>query len=157
MNATLSGSLRDPGTIDGEHLRLLAIFHFVAAGMAFLGLLFVLGHYAVFHFIFSNSGAWDNAGRAGGLRRSSMAIFRWVYVVFGCWFLISAVGNILSGLFMRARRHRVFSLIVAAINCVHIPLGTLLGVFTFVVADARLGREVVRFRVKAALALRYLP
>jgi hypothetical protein len=50
------------------------------------------------------------------------------------------VGNLLSGLFLRARRHRTFSMVVAAINCLHIPIGTALGVFTFIV----LGRESVR-------------
>jgi hypothetical protein len=69
-----------------------------------------------------------------------MMIFRWFLVVFVVWFLVGAVGNLLSGLFLRARRHRTFSMVIAAINCLHIPIGTALGVFTFIV----LGRESVR-------------
>ena len=41
--------------------------------------------------------------------------------------------NLLSGIFIRKRKHHVFSLIVAGFNCLHFPLGTALGVFTFVV------------------------
>jgi hypothetical protein len=40
---------RDQRKIDADHLKLLAIFHFVGAGLAVLGLLFLLGHYALEH------------------------------------------------------------------------------------------------------------
>jgi hypothetical protein len=46
----------------------------------------------------------------------------------------------MSGLFLLKRRHRMFILIVAGLNCLSVPLGTILGVFTFVV----LGRDSVR-------------
>jgi len=48
--------------------------------------------------------------------------------------------NFLSARFIKARRHRAFSLVVSGFNCLHMPLGTVLGVFTFIV----LGRESVR-------------
>ena len=60
-------------------------------------------------------------------------IFRFVYAFFGLWFIGSGVLNLISGFCISARKHRTFSIAVAAINCLHIPLGTVLGVFTIIV------------------------
>jgi hypothetical protein len=61
------------------------------------------------------------------------AVMKWVYVIMAMFFVASAALNLLSGLFMRSRQHRTFSIVVAAINCLHMPFGTALGVFTIVV------------------------
>lgn len=55
------------------------------------------------------------------------------YVVFGIIFVAMCVCNVLSGLYIRKRKNRIFSYIVAGINCCQFPLGTALGVFTFIV------------------------
>jgi hypothetical protein len=135
MNATAVRPVRDQGAIDREHLRLLSIFHFVAAGMAVVGLLFLVGHYALFSMFFSDPQMWHKAQGAQNMPdpRFMMGMFRVFYMVFGTWFLASAVINVLSGVFMRRMQHRLFSLIVAGFNCLHMPLGTILGVFTFIV------------------------
>ena len=88
--------MTDQRKIDQDHLRLLAVFHFVGAALAVLGLVFLLVHYLFF-------------------------------------LLASLVGNLLSAIFLGQRRHRTFSLLVAGLNCLHVPVGTVLGVFTFVV------------------------
>lgn len=131
--------VRDQKTIDTEHLRLLAIFHFVSAGFALLGLLFIAGHYALFHAFFDNPKLWADS-KQGPPPQEFFTIFKWVYAVFTVWFLGSGIANLLSGFFLRARKHRIFSLVVAGFNCLHMPLGTILGVFTFIV----LLRESVR-------------
>jgi hypothetical protein len=133
MNATASGLVRDQSVIDREHLRLLSIFHFVAAGMAFMGLLFIAGHYAIFRLFLSDPHMWAKAAQGGATPAFVMAVFRWIYMVLGTWFALSGIANVLSGIFMRRFRHRLFSLIVAGFNCFHMPLGTILGVFTFIV------------------------
>lgn len=61
------------------------------------------------------------------------AVFKWLYLVLAAWFLASGLLNVISGVCLRARKHRTFSLVVAGINCLHLPLGTVLGVFTIVV------------------------
>ncbi|MFD2255230.1 hypothetical protein ACFSSA_00950 [Luteolibacter algae] len=43
-----------------------------------------------------------------------------------------AVGNFLSGRYLKRREKRRFCTVVAAVNCLHFPLGTALGVFTLV-------------------------
>ena len=62
-----------------------------------------------------------------------LEIFNIFYVVAVVWFLLSGLGNILSAIYLRQRRHRTFSMVVAGFNCLYMPLGTVLGVFTFVV------------------------
>jgi hypothetical protein len=129
--------------IDAEHLRLLAIFHFVAAGLSLIGVLFSLLYLVLFEVLLANPEVFAQSQQQqqqGPPPEQVMMFFRGFLVTFVIWFLVSAVGNLLSGTFMRTRRHRAFSMIVAGINCLHIPIGTTLGVFTFVV----LGRDSVR-------------
>ena len=125
--------------VDAEHIRLLSIFHFVSAGLAFMGVFFSSLYFVLFHAIFANPELWAKS-QQGPPPAEIIAIFRWFIGFFVVWFLVSAVGNLLSGLFLRARRHRIFSMVVASLNCLHIPIGTALGIFTLVV----LARESVR-------------
>ena len=125
--------------IDAEHVRLLAIFHFVSAAFSLLGVLFSSLYFVLFQVIFSNPQAFAQS-QQGAPPVEFVTFIRWFTGIFVVWFLVSCVGNLLSGFFLRARRHRTFSMVIAAINCLHIPLGTILGVFTLVV----LGRESVR-------------
>jgi len=48
--------------------------------------------------------------------------------------------SIFHFIFLRDRRHRTFSMAIAALDCLHIPFGTILGILTFIV----LGRDSVR-------------
>jgi len=123
---------RDQRKIDADHLKLLSIFHYVGAGLAFFGILFLLAHFAIFHAFLANPKMWENQ-KQGPPPAEFFALFKWFYLVFGVWFLASGVLNVISGLCIRARKHRTFSLVVGGINCLHIPLGTLLGVFTIIV------------------------
>ena len=130
---------RDQRKIDADHLQLLSIFHFVGAGLAFLGILFLLAHFMMFHAFLSNPTFWQNQKQTPP-PAEFFAIFKWFYLVFGAWFFISGTLNLISAFCLRARKCRTFSLIVAGINCVHVPFGTVLGVFTIIV----LIRDTVR-------------
>ena len=69
-------------------------------------------------------------------------MFKWFYVIFGVWLVVSGITNLLSGLFIGRKKYRTFSLVVAFINCIHIPFGTVLGVFTIIVLLRPSVREV---------------
>ncbi len=129
----------DPSYRDADHLNLLSVFHFVGAGLALLGVFFLVVHFIVFQTLFSNPTFWANS-KQGPPPAELMGAFKWLYLLIALWFVASGVLNLLSGWFLRTRKHRTFSLVVAAINCLHMPLGTLLGVFTFLV----LLRDTVR-------------
>jgi hypothetical protein len=123
---------RDQRKVDADHLKLLSIFHFVGAGFAVLGILFLLCHYAFLHFFFTNPKMWENQ-KGGPPPAEFFAIFKWFYLVGALWFIGSAILNVLSGLFLRARKYRAFSIVVAGFNCLYMPIGTVLGVFTIIV------------------------
>jgi hypothetical protein len=123
----------DQRKVDADHLRLLSIFHFIGAGLAVLGLGFLALHYMFFHALIDNPDLWKNQKGAVPPPKEFFAMFKWLYVFFGIWFVVSCIANVLSGVFLGRRKCRTFSIIVAAMNCVHIPLGTVLGVFTIIV------------------------
>ena len=130
--------LRDQRKIDADQLKLLSIFHFVAAGMALLGVAFLGLHFAMFHAFLSDPAMW--AAQKQPPPREFFAMFQWFYLVFGVWFVASGILNVISGLCIRRTAHRTFSLVVAGFNCLHMPLGTVLGIFTIIV----LVRDTVR-------------
>ena len=137
--AELPPLTRDQRKVDVDQLNLLAIFHFVGAGLALVGLLFLGAHYAMFSAFIANPKMWANE-RQGPPPAEFFAILKWFYVVGAAFFVGSGVLNVVSGWCLRARKWRMFSIVVAAINCMHMPIGTVLGVFTIVV----LARDSVR-------------
>ncbi len=124
--------VRDFRKVDADHLNLLMVFHFVGAGLAVLGIGFLAAHFAVFHLIMANPRMWQDS-KAGPSPGEIFAVLKWFYLILGLWFLNSAVLNIISDFCIRARKGRTFSLVTAGINCVHLPLGTVLGIFTIIV------------------------
>jgi hypothetical protein len=60
-----------------------------------------------------------------------------VFLVIGLFLLIIglmlALAQFLVGRFLGQRKHHTFCLVVAGLNCRNMPLGTILGVFTFIV------------------------
>ncbi len=60
-----------------------------------------------------------------------------MFVVFAAFFICAgltfAALTLFSAWCLSRRRHRTFSLVVAVVNCLMVPFGTLLGVFTLVV------------------------
>lgn len=125
--------MRDQRKTDLYHLRLLAIFHFVIAGFAVLGIAFLFLHYSLMHAMLTNPDMWKNQQNHGPPPEQFMAIFVWFYVVMGGIFVVAGIGNLLSGLFMQKGKNRIFSLVVAGFNVLQFPFGTVLGVFTFIV------------------------
>ena len=140
MNAAppFPGEQRKP---DADHLNLLAIFHFVGAGLALFGILFLLLHFAIMHAVFANPKIWADQ-KNGPPPAEFFAIFQWLYLFAGVWLFTSLSLNVLSGLFLRARKHRTFSFAVAGLNCLHMPFGTVLGVFTIIVLNRDSVREL---------------
>ena len=124
--------LRDQRKIDADHLKLLAVFHYVLAGLAVAGIGFLFLHWWFLYTMLTNP-AFTKAPQNGPPPAEFFAIFKWFYLVMGTLILSGGIGNLLSGICIRRRKARVFSLIVAGINCLCFPFGTVLGVFTFVV------------------------
>jgi len=138
--------VRDQRKTDMDQLRLLAIFHFVIAGLAIVGLGFLALHYVLMHSVMTNPAMWKNQKSGDPPPEQFFAMFKWFYLIFGVLLVAGGVGNLLSGLFLRKQVNRVFSLIVAGIDCVQFPFGTALGVFTFIVLLRDSVREIYERR-----------
>lgn len=122
---------------DRDHLRLLTIFHYVFAGLGVCGLSFVALHYTFLNTMMSMERA---KGGHDAPPEAFMDIFVWIYVVMAAVCLIGMILNVMSARFLKARRHRTFCMVVAGLNVLQVPFGTLLGVFTLLV----LARDSVR-------------
>ena len=143
---------RDQRKTDADHLHLLTVFHFIGAGLSILGILFLLGHYTLLHVFVLNSAKW--AGHKQPPPPAEFfAIFKWFYLILGAWFLLSGVANLISAYCIRARKGRTFSLAVACLNLLHMPLGTLLGVFTLIVLLRDTVREAYEYQAAAGAGL----
>lgn len=119
--------------IDDEHLKMLSIFHFVIAGLALFGLLFLCLHFLIMSTIFTNPHIWATRGNSGPPPEFFKIFLGFFYLIFGGITAAAGVLNLLSAIFIRRRKHRAFSLVVAGLNCLQIPFGTILGVFTIIV------------------------
>jgi hypothetical protein len=134
---------RDQRKIDADHLNLLAVFHFVGAVLAVLGIAFLAAHYAFMHALFSNPKFFENQKQPMPVPPEQIfAMMKWFYLAGAVWFVSSGILNLISGLCLRARKGRTFSLVVAGLDCLHIPLGMVLGVFTMVVLMRASVREL---------------
>jgi len=116
---------------DTEHLRLLSLFYYVNAGInalfSCLGLIYlVLG--AVF---------LAYPGPFGTDVNAPPAFLGYIFMLIGAAFLLVGLAFsaclAFTGRFLSQRRHRVFCLVIAGINCLFLPYGTILGIFTFMV------------------------
>jgi hypothetical protein len=117
---------------DQDQIRLLSVFHYVSSGLSLLGIGFLFVHHLFFSKFMDNPAMWKAANHQAP-PKEFFQIFIWFYILGAIWFLASSVLNLISGFFLQKRQHRTFSLVVAGINCLHFPLGTTLGVFTFIV------------------------
>ena len=113
---------------DQEQLQLLSIFHYVVGGLMALVACIPFIHFFI-----------GLALAAGWLDKPEpdvapvgiiLMLIAGLFIVCG-WTL--AVLMIVAGRFLAKRRHRTFCIVVAAIACLFMPFGTILGVFTIVV------------------------
>lgn len=118
---------------DQEHLRLLAVFHFVLAGLGLLFVPFLFLHYSIMSRVFTSEELWKSQPNAPLPPREIFDMMVWIYWVAGVFLLLALAANAISGICIARRKGRMLSLVVAGFNCVQFPFGTALGVFTFIV------------------------
>src|SRR5437762_4150234 len=125
---------------DKEHLQLLAIFHYVVAGLAALFSFFPLLYTtvgAIFIFVARH-------GTAKPGEELPPEFVGWIFVVIGSLLFLVGIGIaiciLIAGRSLAKHTHYWFAFAMACIECVFIPFGTILGVFTIIV----LSRESVK-------------
>jgi hypothetical protein len=139
--------------VDAEHLRVLAICHYVLGAVECFFSLFPLVYVALgLAMALSPEFAQNRPPDRGPPPALGFAI-----AALGgtcvCGGLLMGGLTIYSGRAMQQRRHNTLSLVIAALLCLWIPFGTLLGVFTFIVlmrpSVARLYEEAKQARLSA--------
>ena len=125
---------------DAEHLRLLSIFHYIVGGLAALFSLFPLLYTtvgAIFMFV-----ARHGAQKPG--EELPPEFIGWIFAVIGSLLFLAgiaiAICVLIAGRSLAKHTRYWFAFVMACIECLFIPFGTILGVFTIIV----LSRESVK-------------
>ena len=132
----MNENLERQTVIDEEHIRLLSVFHYISGALTlFVSLIFLL-QFFIFSLIFDEimQGLMDVA-LVGNYDFDpeifSLLIYLWIVLFF--IFIAFGIAQLLSGKYLRAKKYRIFSFIVAILNILSFPYGTLLGVMTIIV------------------------
>lgn len=121
---------------DEEHLRLLSLFHYIAGGLTALFSCLLLIYFIIGLAALSNPGFFDSPSSRG---EPSPAFLGWLFTLMG------GIGVLLGWTFggltiyagrcIAARKKHTFIFIMAILNCLSVPVGTTLGVFTLIVIN----------------------
>jgi len=127
MNATVPPQLLSS---DEQHLKLLSIFHYVAGGLAALFACVPIIHLVVGLFMLIAPRSVDSSTPPPALFGLIFILFALIIIVAG-WSFAALV--VISGRFLSRRRHYMFCFVMACVECMFMPFGTVLGVFTLIV------------------------
>jgi len=113
-----------------DHLRLLSIFHYVVGGMAAL---FACIPFIHFFLGLAMAAGWlENVDPVGQVFGIFFMVFAGMAILTGWTFSICVIS---AGRFLASRRRYMFCLVMAAVECMFMPFGTVLGVLTIVVLN----------------------
>ena len=114
---------------DAEQLNLLAIFHYVVGGLALLFSFFPLFYSVIGGFLLYAAEHPTN-------QEPPPAFLGWIFIVLGAVFFLvgvtMAICILIAGRCLSRRKGYSFALLIACIECLFVPFGTILGVFTIV-------------------------
>jgi hypothetical protein len=116
---------------DAQQLKLLSIFHYVAAV-----LLAVMACIPVIHLLIGVLMVTAPASMSGG-GQPPPVFMGWMFiliasaVILGGWTIAALMG--FAGRCLARRQRRVYCLVVAALECLWTPFGTVLGILTLLV------------------------
>ena len=126
-----------------QHLQLLTIFHYIVGGLTAFLACFPLIHLTI-GLVMVFGGFSSN--------QAPPAFVGWLFIILGGGFFLVgqslAICIIIAGRFLAQRRRYPFVFVVACCECLFMPFGTVLGVFTIVL----LSRESVKSAFNTASA-----
>lgn len=123
---------------DDEHLKLLSVFYYVFAALSLLGILFGLFYAGMGVFMLcADPSQFQDPGMQRPADPEGLRFVGVVFLAVGLGILLACVTwsvlNILAANALRAKRRLMLCQITAGLNCLSVPFGTALGVFTFIV------------------------
>ncbi len=125
---------------DVEQLRFLSIAHYIVGGLMALFSMFPVIHLAIGIAIVS--GAFSDEADANQIPKA----FGWLLVLLPAFAIVCGLAMsamiVLAGRRLQARQTYTFCLIIAIIECLMMPFGTVLGIFTILVLQRPSVREL---------------
>jgi hypothetical protein len=131
--------------IDEEHLRLLSLFHYIAGGITLFISLIILFEFILLLIFWESLMQGYNQHRFTGnheLDTTFLAIFFYLMLIIMLIVITFGILEILSARFIKLRKHRIFSFIIAILNLLSIPYGTILGIMTIIVLSRNSVKEI---------------
>ena len=148
-----------------ERLRLLALGYYVKGAVGAVFVSFLLLHFCVFlGFSLIPESSWNASSKSATTAQSPSVLaspaprlanqgppvimFRIFAAVIGVIILLGwtfGALTIYAGRCVQKRKHRVLIYVMAGLNCVLIPWGTLLGIATFVLLQSPAGQQAFCF------------
>jgi len=126
--------------LDNEHLKLLSIFHYVVSGIAGLFACIPIIHLVIGLFLIL---APQKFGQGSN---QPPAFIGWFFVIFASIFILLgwafAVLVLVTGRLIARRKHHTFCFVAACVECLFMPFGTVLGVFTILVLNRQSVKEL---------------
>jgi hypothetical protein len=120
-------------TENEQHLKLLSTFHYIVGGLGALFACFPLIHVTL-GIMMVASRDFLNGGHKGPTPPAFIGYF---FILMGGFFVLcgwaAAICTVISGRYLARRKKRMFSFVMAAILCMFVPFGSVLGVFTIIV------------------------
>lgn len=117
---------------DLKHLKLLSIFHYVVGGLAALFSCMFLIHLFIGLSVLISPESFSGENGAAppqifGYIFTFVGGFSFIFgIIFSCFIVY-------SGKLLKSKRKRMFSFVMACVECIFMPFGTILGVFTIIV------------------------
>ena len=115
-------------TQDEQYLKLLSVFHYIVAGLTALFSCFLFIHIAIG--VAMLCGAFEGKDAPPKFLGLFFIVIPSLFIM-AAWVLAGLM--IVTGVKLKHRSSYTFCIVIAAIECILMPFGTVLGVFTMVV------------------------
>jgi hypothetical protein len=116
-----------------KYVDLLSLFHYIVGGLVALFSCMFLGHFFIGLAVVTGRFTVEDSGT------TPPGFFGWMFLIIGAicvlggWAIASCM--IIAGTKLKKRKAWVFCLIVAGLECMFMPFGTVLGVFTLILLN----------------------
>lgn len=131
---------------DKKHLELLAIFHYIVGGIMFLFSCMPIIHLVIGLSMIFAPELWSRMDDPPPVFAGYMfAIAGGLFFILGIAFSSCVL---YSGFLIKKYKKRMFSFVIAYIECIFVPFGTVLGVFTIVVLSRDSVKELYGIGIK---------
>jgi hypothetical protein len=123
-------------------LKLLSIGYFIQGGIVIGSGILAFAYVGLVGFLLAASQSGARSNPRNQMPPEVLHVFGAIAIAIAIVTAAAGIGMICSGVALRDRRNRTLVLAMAALNCLAMPYGTVLGIFTFLVLQRPAAREM---------------